>query len=347
MNFHLCIPSLFWSDNSLPEIYQGLPLPSLETLLAKSQFSHDSTNDVYTWLCTAFNVGKQQDWPVAPLTQQMDTSEYKLADMHTGYWLRADPVHLRIEHNHIMLADRHTFQLTHDEAIQFTDAINPLLADDNITLFPLHPYRWYICLPKPPDLYTQTLNSVICKNINNLMPTGKEGIHWHKRINEIQMLLHDHPLNQQRETRDQLAINSLWIWGGGNLPQSSRSLYTTIWTNNHFVKALGNWSGIAYKQPPDDASLLLQTADTENNFVYLDELLNDEKYKDAYSWRNKLLHIEHSWFLPLFNALKTKQIKSLRISIINENGSYEFLVKPSSLRKFWSTIKPLSFYADK
>lgn len=347
MNLHLFIPSLFWSDSSLPEIYQDLPLPSLETLLSKSRVVHGSTNDIYTWLCTAFHIEKQHDWPVAPITQHLDAVESKLEYPRSDYWLRADPVHLRIEQNHIMLADRHIFQLTHDEALQFTDAINQLLVNDNITVFPFHPYRWYICLPEPPDLYTHTLNTAICKNINNLMPTGKASINWHKIINEVQMLLHDHPLNQQREARDQLAINSLWLWGGGKLPQTSRSLYTTIWTNNDFVRALGKWSSLQYKQLPGDASLLLQAADSENHFVYLDELLNDDKYNNAYSWRDKLLQLERLWFTPLHTALKNKQITSLKISSINENGSHDFFAKPSSLRKFWSTIKPLSFYADK
>jgi len=32
------------------------------------------------------------------------------------------------------------------------------------------------------------------------------------QLNELQMQLHDHPLNQAREARGELPVNSLWLW---------------------------------------------------------------------------------------------------------------------------------------
>jgi len=346
MNLHLFIPSLFWSDTSFSEIYHDLSTPSLQTLLAKSKFTKSSSNDINAWLCQAFNIEKQLDWPIAPLMQQWEASSQDL-ESNRDYWLRVDPVHLRIEQNHIMLADSHIVQLTHEEAHLFSEVINQLLANYNFMLLPLHPQRWYIRLPAKPDLQTNTLYTASCKNINNLLPAGNDSIRWHKIINEIQMLLHDHPLNQQRANRDQLAVNSIWPWGGGFMPQTKQSLYTSIWSDNHLTNALGKWSDVHCNQLPSNAITLLKAINSKNNLVVLDELLGDEKYKDAYNWRKKMLHLEQSWFNPLYTALKNHQIKSLRISSLNENHSHDFLITPSSLWKFWSTIKPLYFYADK
>ncbi len=345
MNLHLFIPSLFWSDTAFPEIYQDLPTPLLEKLLAKSKATRSSTNDINAWLCQAFNVEKQQDWPVAPITQQMDSAQQRI-ETNQSYWLRADPVHLRIEQNHIMLADRFMFQITREEALQFSSVINQILIHDNISILPLHPYRWYIRLPNTPELHTHTLSAATCNNINHLMPGGKDGIKWHKITNEIQMLLHDHPINQDRALRDQLAINSLWFWGGGFMPKSVSTPYTTVWSSDHFTRALTILCGTKHNALPDNAESWLQQTHSGNHLIVLDDLLNREKYNDAYHWRENLKKLEQHWFAPLYAALKSNQINSIRISSVNENSSYDFFVTPSSLWKFWSTIKPLSFYAD-
>ncbi len=347
MNLHLFVPALFWSDTALPEIYQGLPTPFLEKLLAKSKATKSSTTDINAWLCQAFNVEKQQDWPVAPIMQRMDSVQpHGESETNQGYWLRADPVHLRIEQNHIMLADSFMFQITPEEALQFSSAINQILIHDNVSILPLHPYHWYIHLSNAPELYTKTLNAATCNNINHLMPTGKDSTQWHKITNEIQMLLHGHPLNQNRETRDQLAINSVWFWGGGVMPQSVSTSYTTVWSNNHLAQALTRLCDAKHNARPDNAESWLQQAHSGNHLIVLDDLLNSEKYNDAYRWRENLKKLEQHWFVPLYAALKSNQINSIRISSINENLSHNFFITPSSLWKFWSTIKPLSFYAD-
>src|SRR2546430_884920 len=38
---------------------------------------------------------------------------------------------------------------------------------------------------------------------------------FHALMNEAQMLLHEHPVNAEREARGLPALNSIWFWGGG------------------------------------------------------------------------------------------------------------------------------------
>ena len=346
INLHLLIPSLLWSDTAFPEIYQDLPVPMLETLLAKSTVTTSPISDINVWLCMAFKIDKQFDWPVAAIMQRIESSQHD-AEPDRHYWLRADPVHLRIEQNHILLADSAVFNITQDESQQFVDAINQLLTKEHISIFPFHPSRWYIRLPAAPELQTHTLSSVTCKNINDLMPTGNNSAMWHKITNEIQMLLHDHPLNQERAQLGQLAINSLWFWGGGFLPHSSSTHYSAVWGNHALTHALAVLNGIKHTKLPTNAQSWLQKANTGNHLLVLDDLSNPDKYNDAYHWREKLKELERNWFAPLLLALKNKQLDSLKISIVNDNACYEFFIKPSSLWKFWSRLKPLSFYADK
>ncbi|HEU4853805.1 MAG TPA: hypothetical protein VFS89_00770, partial [Nitrosospira sp.] len=99
MHLHLLIPSLFWPEPSLTGIYHDLSLPALEGLLSKSTVTESEPQEVEAWLCDAFGIEKQQDWPVAPITLKVDGTENGPTD--SGYWLRADPVHLHIEHDQI------------------------------------------------------------------------------------------------------------------------------------------------------------------------------------------------------------------------------------------------------
>ncbi len=66
------------------------------------------------------------------------------------------------------------------------------------------------------DLATTPLSVAIGRDIEPLMPQGDDALRFRSLLNELQMLLFEHPVNQAREARGELPINSLWLWGGGH-----------------------------------------------------------------------------------------------------------------------------------
>jgi len=343
MNLHIVIPGLNWPDTSQHQIYHNLSLPSLEKLLSRSNKLQTQPQEIEAWLCKTFNVTKQQDWPIAPIMLHSDSAEPVKTDK--DYWVHADPVHLRIEQNHIMLADSQAFQITTDEAKEFTNEINKVLGKDNWALLPLHPKRWYIRIKETPKMSTYALSQVTCRNINNFLPSGKDSVAWHKIFNEIQMFLHEHSLNQARERRGELAINSIWFWGGGHYPQSIKSPYTKIWSNNELTRALSLASGTEHSKLPLDATSLQYLNISGNHLLMLDTLLGKAQYRDAYSWRENLTELEKNWFAPLYAALKQGHINTLTITALNETGAWDFSITRTNLWKFWLPAKPLLAYA--
>src|SRR5690242_12030035 len=121
MNLTLMIPSLLWPEMTQPQVYENLSLPSLERLLSKSTFSRYPAQEMDAWLCTAFNIPNQHNWPIAPIMLHADNASLIT---HCDFWMRADPVHLRIEQNHIMLADSQAFKISLEEAQQITQSLN-------------------------------------------------------------------------------------------------------------------------------------------------------------------------------------------------------------------------------
>ncbi|MBK7353553.1 MAG: hypothetical protein IPJ05_08265 [Nitrosomonas sp.] len=132
MHIHLLIPDLFWPDTSLKETIKNWSLPALETILTKSQLNQQPSEGIEAWLCETFGVSKQQDWPIAPITLSLDDPDHGL-ESNSKYWLRADPVHLRVANNHLLLADSQIFKISLKEANQITDTFNRYFTKDEVS----------------------------------------------------------------------------------------------------------------------------------------------------------------------------------------------------------------------
>lgn len=60
--------------------------------------------------------------------------------------------------------------------------------------------------------------SVLGKPANPYILQTREHLSWHRLLNEMQMFMHQHEINQARQVRGQPEINSLWCWGAGEPP---------------------------------------------------------------------------------------------------------------------------------
>ena len=96
-----------------------------------------------------------------------------------------------------------------DEARELVAALNTPFAQDGLVFRAPRPARWYLGLDRVPALVTRALPDVAGKDIDRYLPTGDDRLRWHHVLNEIQMLLHAHPVNQAREALNQPAINSV------------------------------------------------------------------------------------------------------------------------------------------
>ncbi len=84
MNLHLLVPALFWPDATLTDIYHDLPLPALENFWQILSID-DEPERLEAWLCRAFGVAKQLDWPVAPITLLGDGKAILSRQTITGF----------------------------------------------------------------------------------------------------------------------------------------------------------------------------------------------------------------------------------------------------------------------
>jgi hypothetical protein len=209
----LLVPHLFPSIRLLEIATQDLRLPALETVLTRGSRQAFSDEGSEAAVCQTLGIEQQQDWPLAPVTLQADGG-----DPGTDYWLRADPVHLGVMRDRIVLADSQALELDQAEADALAASIHGHFGD-SFSPLALQPRRWYLNLPQAPQISTTPLTCATGRDIDPLLPRGHDASRFRALLNELQMLLHDHPVNLLREARGQLPVNSLWLWGGGVLPE--------------------------------------------------------------------------------------------------------------------------------
>jgi len=339
MHCHLLIPGLFppfrpETRNAL----RDLSLPALATLLARGSQKTLPDDSMDAWLCRSFGVEKQHDWPVAALTLLADGGS-----PGGDFWLLAEPVHLQLQRDRLVLADAGNLDITQEEADSLTAALSEHFADEGLSFFPTRSGHWHLRLTHPPaHLQTHSLETAIGRNIRNILPGGPDGKRWHSLLNEIQMLLHRHPVNEAREQRGLPPVNSIWPWGGGVLPTNLTTHFTHIWADHALARGLAVATGTPCASVPETAVEWLSAAQAgAHHLVVLDALRTPALYGDVHLWRETLLRLEKDWFWPLRQALSRDKISRLTLTAFDSGQAKSFSASRTDLWKIWLRGKPL------
>jgi hypothetical protein len=340
----LLVPDLFLPHAVLDAACRELHLPALEQLCSRATRSDQALQGHDAWLCQAFSVAPQPDWPVAPLSLVADGG-----DAAAYFWLRADPVHLRATRDHVSLADASVLSIRPEEAELLVAALNAYFADETRQFLSLHAERWYLRLASHPQIATRTILEAIGKDINPLLPAGPQAMHWNRVTNEIQMLLHAHGVNEARESRGEPTINSVWLWGGGTHPAVGRSAFHAVWSDDVLARGLGKSAGLPAAPSGAGAAQWLEAAarlgQDHRHLVVLDQLLLPARHGDIARWRAQLAELEERWFAPLLGALRKRRVAGLSLVGLGPERSLQFDLTPSALLRFWRGSVPLASYA--
>jgi hypothetical protein len=137
-------------------------------------------------------------------------------DPGDDYVLRADPVHLS--------ADRDSglrVQTIDDLSIADAAAIVRMLdrhfADDDLRFEAVRPDAWFARRREAVTIATTPPDAVAGRSVAESMPSGPESRIWRRWQNEIEMMLHEHAVNREREARGVPPVNAVWFSGGGRL----------------------------------------------------------------------------------------------------------------------------------
>jgi hypothetical protein len=309
----------------IPELSANLKNEQHLTALNKLLSKADTTKSQLSanWmdnLCSLFNLSAD-NLPIAALTHLYDTNKFS-----DKFYLRADPVYLKTGIDRLYLVDAaRALKITAAEASSLVEQLNQLFQQDGLEFSAPTPTRWYIALNHYPNLITHPLINVIGCDIHDYMPQG-DSI-WRLRLNEIQMLLHQSQVNIDREACGELAINSLWFWGLGKLPEVPSSNWTHVWSDDALAKGLAMFTKVKHYDVPTSITELLTSG---NHLVTL-----FKPQIDSQTWLNQL---EQLWFAPLLTALKQQQIENL---VIYPDDTQKFVINSRYIRQWWRKLLPI------
>lgn len=344
MQCTILIPHLWWSRGAGEEAYRELHLPNLETLAARARLCRFAPIGWEGWLCQAFEVERQRDWPVAPLTLTIDGGE-----VGEGYWLRADPVHLRAYRDRLVLADASAFAVSRAESDALIAALNAHFEADGLRFSAPHTERWYLRLDADPQIATAALDDVAGAAIDPFLLRGANAMHWQRIVNEAQMLLHAHGVNEAREARGELPINGVWLWGGGRRATVPGRHFSTLTGDDPLAVALAAHADIAAAPLAPGAQEWLKSdfaiGAGRNHLVLLGQLVRPARRGDLETWRNTLQALDVHWIAPLLDALKAGQLRELALVAPGIGACQRFDLRRTDLMRFWRMRRSLAHYA--
>lgn len=308
------VPHLF-PPPPLLDAATDLHLPTLQMILARGRREPCPATGIEAALCQALGIERQQDWPVAPITLEADGGT-----ANDTYWLRVDPVHLRVMRDHIVLAPEPPI-LAPDEAQALADSIGVHFGDA-LRPLPRAPQRWYLPFSRPPALITTPRSLAAGHDIQPLLPRGEDAVRVRVWLNEVQMLLHDHPVNQAREARGIAPVNALWPWGGGIRPAVPRQTLRVACEAPE-QRAIVHFAG----------ALLVAPGDPHAALIVFDSLSGPVQTGDLPGWRAAL------------GQLDTRLARLFRvhgqISVIDPVRGVVCHTQHLDRWKFWRRLPPL------
>jgi hypothetical protein len=130
-------------------------------------------------------------------------------------WGLVTPVHWHVGASEISLADPAALGLTDDESRALLEAVHPLFESEGHVLVYGGPLAWYAAHESFAGLRTASLDRVIGRRIDPWLDSLAHARTVRRLQNEVQMLLHEHPVNEAREARGLPAVNSFWLSGCG------------------------------------------------------------------------------------------------------------------------------------
>jgi hypothetical protein len=232
---------------------------------------------------------------------------------------------------------------TADEAAQLCASLNTHFAADGLRFHAPHPQRWYLQLDDAPDMNTSPLAQVEGCNVYEHLPQGADALRWHSVFNEIQMLLHEHPVNQARETRGELPVNSVWLWGGGRDGGALKQAGVKMCSDSSLASAFAQVANIPNAALPDDAAQWL-AGDEGGYLVVWEGLRRAFRRGDLLAWRDELQHFEQCCAKPLLNALRAGRIQRLTLDVVSTDVSRRFVLTRTAAWKLWRRPRPLAAY---
>jgi len=331
MHGELVIPGLFAAP-------AAARLPAAELILARGRCTGGPSQSLEAWLNEAFGF---EDQPVAAGALTLLAAGGEPGD---DVWTRADPVHLRLMRDRLVLVPPAALRIARDEAEALVAALNEHFGE-RLALQVADEQRWVARLPAPMEVATQAPLPLAGCDVAGALPSNAASP-AHQILNEAQMVLHAHAVNEAREARGEPPVNSIWLWGGGTAPRAAAARWQSLSAVEPIALGLARAGGIRARAAAANAEAWLDRLPEDGrHLAVLDGLRVPLALSEEGEYQESLAHLERDWFAPLLARLREGRVGMLTLHVPDAAECVAYEIIRGDLRRFWRRPKALEHYA--
>ena len=224
---HLMIPFAGTVSEAGRHALQSLSLPALDRLLARLSPGELLGSDEFS-----LNAPHEQalalamGWPIAPAELPAAALPWAAVQADTlglgrqQAWGLLTPVQLHVGTEQVSLGLPGDLQLDEAASRELLALVRPLFESEGFQLHWAGPLQWLASHALFDGLATASLDRVTGRHLDPWLSEQPGGRLIRRLQSEVQMLLHQHPLNEQREAAGLPPVNSFWLSGCGRLPDT-------------------------------------------------------------------------------------------------------------------------------
>jgi hypothetical protein len=304
---------------------QPAQLRSLELLLARAGACESV--EWRSWLAGMAGL-RVAPVPVAAISrwaaQRTDT-----APLAGDYWL-ATPVHLEAALDHVRLAKVLSLSTAEwkELAASLPDVLDPAIATFSSASGP----HAFLAASQPLQATTVDPVRIVGADVHDFLPAGADASQLKRVMTELQMWLHEHPLNARRTQGGQLPVNGLWVWGGGGLPadvQAHAQDLPALLSSDSFASGL--WRLVGGEPRALPASL--DDAGTSHHSLVVAVTL---RLLAGDTDGERMAEFDRSWVRPALAMLRTGALRRLRLHL----NDRLFTATRADLWQIWRRPRP-------
>jgi hypothetical protein len=206
----------------------------------------------------------------------------------------ADAVHLETRLHSLRMRSLRPDELPKSDLRPLFDHLQSTLGTDTDFGFARIGQYGYLRGEGSIDTAPMSARVLHCLPPDEFLPAGDSADTYHQLLGEVQMVLHEHEINQRRARSGIPEINSLWLWGGGFAPERVAFPLPKLFSDDPLFQGywlscdgdVAGWDGKIADMIGDSPSgfvAVMPEFDPENSALALDDCLGQLRRSAAKS----------------------------------------------------------------
>ena len=215
---HLLIPFAAPLSEAGRQALGSLALPQLRMLLSRLEVVERDTGDEWSFTppherALARALGWAGGDGLLPWAARQAAADG--LDVADRPWGLVTPAHWHVGTDQVSLLDPQVLALDEVASRACFDAVQDLFTGEGFEAHWAAPYRWFATHDSLATMRCASLDRVIGRNVDGWLGKDPVARRIRRLQSEVQMQLYTHPLNDERQARGLLPVNSFWLSGCG------------------------------------------------------------------------------------------------------------------------------------